>query len=91
MKGKAFIISAPAGTGKTTLIQKLTNEFPDAIESISFTSREPRAGEVNGVDYNFVSKNEFQEMIQRDEFLEHVELYGNHYGTSKKWVESMYF
>jgi guanylate kinase len=86
-RGLLFILSAPAGTGKTTLIQLLTNEFPHVTASISYTTRQPRAGEVNAVHYYFVSTEEFLERRKNEEFLEHVQLYGHYYGTSKLWVE----
>jgi len=87
-RGKVFIISAPAGTGKTTLVQKLTHEFPCVVESISFTTRKPREGEIDGVHYNFVTEKEFERKIAEGEFLEYVRLYGYYYGTSLEWVES---
>lgn len=87
-RGRLFIISAPAGTGKTTLANLLLKEFPEFIvQSISFTTRLPRTDETNGVHYNFISKEEFQKKIEQGDFLEHAGLYGNQYGTSKKWVE----
>lgn len=86
-KGLIFIFSAPAGTGKTTLVEKVLNEFPSVVQSISYTTRSPRVGEVDGVNYHFVSRKEFEQKIAEGEFLEHVELYGDYYGTSKKWVE----
>lgn len=85
--GLLFILSAPAGTGKTTLMQMITKEFPSVIASISFTTRPPRGSEVNGVDYHFVSEEEFLQKIKHGDFLEYVQLYGHYYGTSKKWVE----
>ncbi|MBN9379031.1 MAG: guanylate kinase [Chlamydiales bacterium 38-26] len=87
-KGLLFIVSAPAGTGKTTLVKKLTQEFPHVISSLSFTTREPRNGEADGIDYNFISKTDFEERVKRGDLLEFVELYGHYYGTSKKWVEN---
>ena len=87
-KGLLFIVSAPAGTGKTTLVKKLTQEFPHVISSLSFTTREPRNGEADGIDYNFISKTDFEERVKRGDLLEFVELYGHYYGTSKKWVTS---
>ncbi|MBA3602655.1 MAG: guanylate kinase [Parachlamydiaceae bacterium] len=87
-RGLAFIVSAPAGTGKTTLVQMLTTEFPCVVANISYTTRQPRGDEVNGSDYHFLSVSEFEEKIAAGDFLEHVLLYGNHYGTSRKWIES---
>lgn len=87
-KGRLFIISAPAGTGKTTLVQKLVREFsPSLIASISYTTRLPREGEKEGVHYHFISENEFEKKIGTTEFLEYVKLYGIYYGTSRHWVE----
>ncbi len=86
-KGLLFIISAPAGTGKTTLVQALTSEFEHVIASISYTTRAPRANEIHGRDYYFTSETEFQQRIEAADFLEHVQLYGVSYGTSKQWVE----
>ena len=87
-KGLIFVVSAPAGTGKTTLTQMLVDEFPCVIESISFTTRKIRGDEVQGVHYNFISKEEFEEKIADGDFLEYAEIYGEYYGTSRSWVES---
>ena len=86
-KGLLFILSAPAGTGKTTLVQLLTRDFPCVVASISYTTRKPRPGEVNGIHYYFISREEFIRRINAGEFLEYVELYGDYYGTSNVWVE----
>ena len=75
-----------AGTGKTTLARMASSEFPCVVESISFTTRHPRAAELEGHDYFFVSKETFHELEQKGEFLEHAVVFGNHYGTSKKFV-----
>lgn len=86
-RGQLFVISAPAGTGKTTLAQMLVAEFPQQIiQSLSFTTRPPRKGEVQGVHYHFVSEAEFEKSIEAGEFLEFVKLYGYYYGTSLKWI-----
>lgn len=85
--GLLFILSAPAGTGKTTLVEKLVQQNPKVIESISYTTRTPRPGEVDGVHYYFVDKPTFEAKIAQGEFLEHAEYCGNYYGTSKIWVE----
>ncbi|ADI38073.1 Guanylate kinase [Waddlia chondrophila 2032/99] len=87
-KGLVFIVSAPAGTGKTTLTQMLVDEFPCVVESISYTTREKREEEVDGVHYRFITREKFEEKIQAGEFLEYADIYGDLYGTSKKWVES---
>jgi guanylate kinase len=86
-RGLLLIVSAPSGAGKTTLVRALLKADPAMRLSISYTTRPPRPGEVNGKDYHFVSKNEFAEMTNRGEFLESAEVYGNHYGTSETWIE----
>lgn len=88
-KGLIFVISAPAGTGKTTLVKELLKEFSCVKTTVSFTTRLPRNGEVNGVDYNFISVQEFKKKIENGEFLEYVELYGDFYGTSKNNIETL--
>lgn len=85
--GLLFVLSAPAGTGKTTLMQKLMLEFPEVIANVSYTTRLPRAGEENGKDYYFISKEQFEEKIALGEFLEYVRLYDTYYGSSRRWVE----
>lgn len=85
-QGLVFIISAPAGTGKTTLVDKLAREFPTIVRSISYTTRPARAGEVEGEHYHFIGKDEFEAMIEEGLFLEHVKLYDDYYGTSRAWV-----
>lgn len=86
--GHIFIVSAPAGTGKTTLVNKLVQEFPCVVQSVSYTTRVPRPGEVEGVHYHFISKASFENKIDEGEFLEFVCLYGCYYGTSKKWLKN---
>lgn len=86
-KGRVFIVSAPAGTGKTTLVDMIKEEFPFIVQSISYTTRKPRGKEVNGVDYFFISHEEFQQKIVNEDFLEYVRLYDQSYGTSRAWVE----
>jgi guanylate kinase len=86
-RGLVFIVSAPAGTGKTTIIQMLVRDFPCVAASISYTTRLPRADEINGVHYYFISREEFANRIAKGEFLEYVELYGEYYGTSRVWME----
>jgi guanylate kinase len=86
-RGLLFILSAPAGTGKTTLIHRLTSEFSCIVQSISYTTREPREDEINGIHYNFISREEFEKKIQENDFLEFVDLYGYYYGTSREAVE----
>jgi len=86
-KGLIFVISAPAGTGKTTLARMLIDEFPCVKESISCTTRPPRKGEIEDVDYHFIQKKEFSEKVETGELLEHAEVFGNHYGTLRSSVE----
>lgn len=86
-KGLIFVISAPAGTGKTTLVRMLREEFHNVVESISFTTRPPRPNEVPGRDYNYITLSEFKQKIKEKEFLEYAEVFHNFYGTSKKFVE----
>lgn len=86
-KGTLYIIAAPSGAGKTSLITKLVKTTPHLTVSISHTTRARREGEVDGQHYHFVSVEEFQKMIGQGDFLEHAEVFGNFYGTSKKWVE----
>jgi guanylate kinase len=80
--GQLFIVSAPSGTGKTTLVERLVQVVPDLALSRSFTSRPPRPGECDGVDYNFISRALFDRMIRDGEFLEFADVFGNFYGTS---------
>ncbi len=87
-KGKVVIIVAPSGSGKSTLIKKLKQEFPELIESVSFTTRAIREGEVNGVAYNFVDEATFKAKIDAGDFLEWAKVHGNYYGTDKNFVES---
>ena len=86
-RGRLFIVSAPSGTGKTTLVERLVVAMPDVVLSRSFTSRAPRAGEADGVDYNFISRETFEAMIEAGDFLEHADVFGNHYGTSAAETE----
>lgn len=86
-KGMLFVVSAPAGTGKTTLVRMLTKEFSCIKESISCTTRQVRPGEVPDEDYHFLSKEDFQKKIKQGDFLEHAEVFGHLYGTSKEFVE----
>ncbi len=87
LDGIVFVVSAPAGTGKTTLVKKLVLEFPDAlVHGITCTTREKRAVESHGEDYHFVSKEEFLEKKEKGEFLEDANIYGYSYGTLRKTV-----
>ncbi len=87
-KGKLIVVSGPSGAGKSTVIARLMQRRQDVCFSVSATTRDPRPGEVNGVDYFFVSWEEFDDMIERDELLEHAEYVGNCYGTPRSYVES---
>ena len=86
MSGNLFIISAPSGAGKTSLVHALLNINPQIELSVSYTTRGPRPGEQDGKDYHFVSRETFLEMAKRGEFLESAEVYGNLYGTSQTWI-----
>lgn len=88
-RGCLFVISAPSGSGKTTLVQKLLASFGDLRFSISFTTRPPRGAERDGVDYHFVTQDEFREKIGKGEFLEWAEVHGNLYGTSRSATEKI--
>jgi guanylate kinase len=83
MRGLLFVVSAPSGTGKTTVVERAVRACPNLERSRSYTSRPPRPAERKGVDYNFVSRREFDERIAHDEFLEWAEVFGNCYGTSR--------
>jgi guanylate kinase len=88
MSGNLFIISAPSGAGKTSLVSALLNSNKQIALSISYTTRSPRPGETNGKDYHFVSRDRFLQMAQNGDFLESAEVYGNLYGTSQPWIEN---
>jgi guanylate kinase len=80
-RGLLFVVSAPSGTGKTTLVERLVQVVPDLTLSRSYTSRAMRDGELDGVDYNFVTRTRFEEMVHDDAFLEWADVFGNFYGT----------
>jgi guanylate kinase len=86
-KGFIFVISAPAGTGKTTLMKMLLDEFPTIMESVSCTTRPPRPGEIDGKDYHFLKEELFQKKVADGEFLEHVKVFNHYYGTLRRHVE----
>ena len=86
-RGKTFIIAGPSGVGKGTIIKRLFEGRDDLYFSVSATTRAPRPGEVDGVDYHFISRERFEEWINRNAFLEHAEFVGNCYGTPKKYVD----
>lgn len=89
MNNKLFVMSAASGAGKTTLKDKVIEEFPDIVYSISATTRKPREGEVDGVHYFFKTKEEFEKLIKEDGLIEWNEVHGNYYGTPKFFVEDM--
>lgn len=89
MTGNLFIISAPSGAGKTTLVTELMRRDEWVKESISYTSRAPRDGEVEGEHYHFVTRDQFLVMVEKGEFLEWAEVHGNLYGTGRGAVEEM--
>jgi guanylate kinase len=80
-RGLLFIVSAPSGTGKTTLVERLVHRLPNLCLSRSYTSRTTRPGEQDGVDYNFISRPRFEEMVRNGDFLEWADVFGNYYGT----------
>lgn len=88
MNGCLFTVVAPSGAGKSSLIAALLERNDGLDVSVSFTTRPPRAGEVDGREYHFVTREKFETLIAADEFLEHAEVYGNLYGTSRNWIES---
>ena len=87
-QGKTFIICGPSGVGKGTVVARLLASNPNLYFSVSATTRQPRNGEVDGVHYHFLSREQFQSWIAEDAFLEHAEFVGNYYGTPKKYVDA---
>lgn len=88
-RGMLFILSSPSGAGKTTLAKRLMEADPQVTLSVSATTRQPRAGEVDGVDYHFVSKDEFSKMVVEGEMLEHATVFDNYYGSPRAPVEKV--
>ena len=86
-RGQLIVLSGPSGVGKSTVIAELLGERKDIYFSVSFTTRSPRVGEADGVNYNFVSREEFERMIAADELLEYAQYVGNYYGTSLKVIQ----
>ncbi|MCI0401828.1 MAG: guanylate kinase [Gammaproteobacteria bacterium] len=86
-KGKLYIISAPSGAGKTTLIRALLESTPELELSVSFTTRPKRPNERDGIDYHFIDEKEFERRIESGQFLEYAKVFDHYYGTSRAWVE----
>jgi len=82
-----FIISAPSGSGKSTLVDKIRQTVPNLEFSISYTTRKPRGAEQNACEYFFVTREQFEEKIRKNEFLEHAEVFGNYYGTARHFLD----
>jgi guanylate kinase len=87
-RGLLLVVSSPSGAGKTTLCNRLRQEFPRLGFSVSYTTRQPRPGETEGVEYHFVSPSRFQEMASADEFAEYAMVHGNMYGTAARQVST---
>lgn len=85
--GRLYVVAAPSGAGKTSLVKALVESLPEVTVSISHTTRKKRPNETDGVNYHFIDKTTFQQMIQHQDFLEHATIFDNYYGTSKRWVE----
>jgi guanylate kinase len=88
-RGQLFIVSAPSGTGKTTLVERLVQGVPGLRMSRSYTSRPARIGEQDGVDYNFITREQFEEMVHEGQFLEWADVFGNYYGTAAADTEAL--
>ena len=86
-RGTFFVLSGPSGSGKGTVLQEVLRKSDRIVYSVSATSRSPRAGEVDGINYYFISREEFETLIKADAFIEYTETYGNYYGTLKSEVE----
>ena len=86
--GNLFIVTAPSGAGKTSLVRALLESDSQVKLSVSYTTRPPRPGEVDGKDYHFVTEQKFLAMLERGDFLESALVYGNRYGTSQPWIEN---
>jgi guanylate kinase len=88
VSGSLFIVCAPSGAGKTSLVAELLKREPSVRLSISYTTRPPREGEKDGREYHFVGRAGFEQMIAAGDFLEHASVHGNYYGTSRRWIEA---
>lgn len=86
-KATLFVVSAPSGAGKTSLVKALCNQMQNVQVSISHTTRPQRPGEQHGVDYHFIDQAEFVALLEQGLFLEHAQVFGNYYGTSQQWVK----
>ncbi len=86
-QGTLYVISAPSGAGKTSLVAAMLEQDAQLCVSVSHTTRPMRAGEQDGINYHFVSRDDFEAMIGRGDFLEHADVFGNYYGTSQVWVK----
>ena len=89
VKNIMLILSSPSGAGKTTITKKIQQKYQSFKISVSHTTRKPRSNEVNGVDYNFISHEEFETLIKDNEFYEYAKIFDNYYGTSKETVDQM--
>ena len=87
LRGNLFVVVAPSGAGKTSLVDALLKRQGNIRLSISYTTRAPRPGEQDGREYHFVDRAKFESMIAAGDFLEHASVYGNYYGTSRRWIE----
>lgn len=87
-KGTLYVVSAPSGAGKTSLVKAMLEQDKEIVVSVSHTTRDMRSGELDGVDYNFVTMEQFNQMIEASDFLEFAEVFTNKYGTSQRWVET---
>ena len=87
MKGNVFVICAPSGAGKTSLVRALLERDPRVHLSVSYTTRPARPGEIDGKDYHFVPRPRFEQMLRAGQFLESAQVHGNLYGTSQEWIE----
>ena len=87
--GNVFVVSAPSGAGKSTLVQRLLRSVPELVFSISFTTRKPRPGEVDGRDYFFISDERFDAMVRDGGLVEWVQVYGHRYGTGREWLDTV--
>ncbi len=88
--GFNIVLSSPSGAGKTTITKKLSQKYPNIKISISHTTRKPRPNEIDGVDYHFISKEEFQKLIKKNNFYEYAKIFDNYYGTSKNSVNKLH-